>query len=863
MTQLGEAFVPIRATLDKLDADLAQARGKMEGVLGSVASNMQKVGTVALAGVVAGVTALAAAVGVAGKAVFDLGATFDNAFDTIAVKTGATGAELEGLKEDFKAVFTSVPTDAGTASEAIATLNQRLGLTGEPLQDVSKKLLEMSRLLGTDVTASAELFGRVMADAGIPVDDAGGLLDKLFVASQASGVGIDSLMAKVVQFGAPMRLMGFTLDDSIALFAKWEKEGVNAELVMGSLRIAAGKFASAGQPLRDSLLETFNAIQTNTDASAALALGMEVFGARAGPDMVAAIREGRFEFEDLAAALESSDGAILNTAANTADFAEKWTLLKNNVMTALEPVGTAIFGLAGTILDNLTPAFDGILPVLEGVSNAIATFTGLITSGTDPLAALSYLVYQLGLAFGLNRTEAAGVSGAFTEIVGKIQEFIAQAQEVLEPIIAAVSQFVSWQDVLAALGIAIASVIIPIIISLIATIAPIIATFALVTAAVALLRNAWENNWGGIRDKTQAVIDYIKPLVENAIKSIQEWWAENGDKLLAKAKEIWETIQTTIDTVINTVKEIIADVTALIQHAWDRHGDEILASATGFWEAVKFFIESNIKKIQKIITDVSDAIKKFWDRHGEQIQEGAQKAWDKIQEIIDLAFKQISIFFDAFAKLFKGDWAGFLDEIGNLWLNGLLALAHALEGLWAILSPILVGIFKDITGWFDTQIKEFAKIGNNLITSLADAISNKANSYLKKVAQGVANLLPEWVKDILGISSPSKVFQKIGDQVGLGLAMGIEDSTGGVRQALEALFGELGGPGDMGVPFFSGLGMPTYDMDSLLPGAALAGVDASGPFAPSYSSTTTIYTNRDPMRVLRASRHLDKLGTLP
>jgi hypothetical protein len=29
----------------------------------------------------------------------------------------------------------------------------------------------------------------------------------------------------------------------------------------------------------------------------------------------------------------------------------------------------------------------------------------------------------------------------------------------------------------------------------------------------------------------------------------------------------------------------------------------------------------------------------------------------------------------------------------------------------------------------------------------------------------------------------------------------------------------------------------------------------------SYSSTTTINTNQDPMRVLRASRHLDKLVT--
>ena len=77
-----------------------------------------------------------------------------------------------------------------------------------------------------------------------------------------------------------MRLMGFSFQDTAALLAKWEKEGVNAELVMGSLRIAAGKFAKDGKPLRDSLLATFDAIKNNKNATAALAQGMQVFAAR-------------------------------------------------------------------------------------------------------------------------------------------------------------------------------------------------------------------------------------------------------------------------------------------------------------------------------------------------------------------------------------------------------------------------------------------------------------------------------------------------------------------------------------------------------------------------------------------------------
>ena len=55
---------------------------------------------------------------------------------------------------------------------------------------------------------------------------------------------------------------------------------------------------------------------------------------------------------------------------------------------------------------------------------------------------------------------------------------------------------------------------------------------------------------------------------------------------------------------------------------------------------------------------------------------------------------------------------------------------------------------------------------------------------------------------------------------------------------------------------------PDIDM-SLLEPMAMAMGDDSGPISSvSYSSSTTVNTNADPMRVLRASRHLDALGAM-
>jgi hypothetical protein len=86
---------------------------------------------------------------------------------------------------------------------------------------------------------------------------------------------------------------------------------------MGSMRIAMGKFAKDGVPMRDGLDKTIETIQKLGPGAEATSLAMETFGARAGPDMAAAILEGRFEVGALLDDLASSTDTIGQAAADT------------------------------------------------------------------------------------------------------------------------------------------------------------------------------------------------------------------------------------------------------------------------------------------------------------------------------------------------------------------------------------------------------------------------------------------------------------------------------------------------------------------------------------------------------------------
>lgn len=455
-------------------------------------------------GIVMGALAAgAAAVTGLGVAAWTAGNTVDEAMDTIITKTGATGDALDGLEGSFKNVFSKVPTDANTAAEVIAALNSRLELTGPLLEENSVKLLQMSKLLGGDAQTNAGLFARVIGDWSVPLADSSTLLDKLFVASQQTGVGVDSLMTNIVQFGAPMRNMGFQIDDAIALFAKWEKEGVNAELVMGSLRIAAGKFADEQKPLREGLEETMKAIKGAATNSEALSIAMGVFGARAAGDMAAAIREGRFDIEDLTKAMDGATGAIDKTAKATMDWPEKWALFTNGLMVSLAPLGQAMMDLTGKAMDMLN-AFLAKPEVQMFISDLAANIQSLADSAG---AGLSQLSTWFQAAFGW-LMENQGVIVAALAMVG-----------------VAVLAF-AYTSLAAA---------IPAIIGFIAAWWPVILVLGLVGAAAYLLYTAWTENWGGIREITAAVWAWLEPI----LMQIVTWFQTNIPLALQAVANFW------------------------------------------------------------------------------------------------------------------------------------------------------------------------------------------------------------------------------------------------------------------------------------------------------------------------------------
>lgn len=346
IAQALKAFGDLQKEAYQLGTELEKFGNNAGKVFDPLMDGLVKVG--------ATIGAIGTAVGAfAAKTASDL----EGARAVVAQLTGAVGKELAGLQEVFEGVAMGADESFGEIAKVVGDLNTRLGIAGDALKETAGAVMDVADMTGEAADGIVAAFSRMMKDWGVPAENAVNTLDRMFAASQKTGIAVTRLGESLVQYGAPLRQLGFDLNTATALMAQWEREGVNMELVMGSLRIALGKFAKDGvTDTVGALKGIIQAIKEAGSTGAANSLALEAFGAKAGPDMAAAIREGRFEIQELAKSLQDSQGIIERTAESTQTIKKAMGELGNIYGVVLQPLGDFLLdGVKG--LEELAKGF--------------------------------------------------------------------------------------------------------------------------------------------------------------------------------------------------------------------------------------------------------------------------------------------------------------------------------------------------------------------------------------------------------------------------------------------------------------------------------------------------------------------------
>lgn len=350
------------AGIKKAQAEMGKLNKKVSGGLSAATKTAGAMG----AGVLG-------AAGVAVGGLLEIGTTFDGAYDNIRANTGKTGAELESLEGSLRTVASTTATTFGEASDVISVLNSKLGLTGKPLEDVTKSLIDLSNLTGTDLNSNVDTVSKAFQNFGVLAAYQAPALDVLYRASQQSGVSVADLAKSMGDAGPVLRAAGFDFQTSTAFLASLGKAGIDAGEVMPALQKGLKGAAKEGKDAGTFLNETFAAIKNAPNDTAAADKAFDAFG-KSGGKMAQLIREGKLSYDDLKASIADGD-TISKATEDTEDFGEKFTKLKNRIMLAIEPFATKVFEKVGEAMDIIGPKIDQVSKYFQENKGAMAAVT--------------------------------------------------------------------------------------------------------------------------------------------------------------------------------------------------------------------------------------------------------------------------------------------------------------------------------------------------------------------------------------------------------------------------------------------------------------------------------------------------------
>jgi TP901 family phage tail tape measure protein len=593
----------------------ADTSGFQSGI-GGVIEKLGGLGTVGVAGAVAAAGAAIA------KFTMDSVAharSLDDAMKGFRVATGASAEEAERFSGTVRELFRQNTDSVESLSEAVTTVRQRFGDLDEEMVPVTQTFLDYAKVTGQDTAQAVDQLADIMNRFGLEATEAGTLTDALAAAAQATGAPIGSLQDALLGSSTQMQAMGFSVKESVAFLATFERAGVDAGsairglnsfigntarisdtqaqaldllgVSLTSTHFATDRTAKAakeygielrdGQQLtaeqaeqlqalgvqfdsvnrltgthRESLAEMFETMSSGNLTTEQLQAAMSIFGARAGPELLAALQSGTLGLEEMMALVEESTGTVTSASAvYDQQLGERWTLITRKY---LEPFMAFIGG-----------AFLGALEALIG-------FVEVVAERAE--AAWAFISENFKSMFESVEGDGNSLMASLASIWDSIVVVIGAAFDALVAL---------WQNVLKPAWEAIRPLVDGLFGALEAIFRGNLQVFeALFRAFAAFLQGDFEGAWNALSDAVQA----ISRMLASALSSI--WGGVVGvlqnvwNNLATAASETW-------DAVAAGVKAGVDAAWGAITSAWGG----LVGFVSGLWDGVAGAVKDGVNAV--------------------------------------------------------------------------------------------------------------------------------------------------------------------------------------------------------------------------------------------------------------------------
>ena len=316
LRRLQEEAASTSVALAKID----EAGKKIEAFGDSVTGVGQKIMPASLA--VAGL----------GTAAVKTAADFDESMSKVAAVSGATGDDLDALREKAREMGAKTKFSASEAADAMNYMAMAGWKTEDMLSGI-EGIMNLAAASGEDLAATSDIVTDALTAFGLSAQDSGHFADILAAASSNANTNV-SMMGETFKYCAPIAgALGFSAEDTaqaIGLMAnagiKGSQAGTALRTIMNNL---TGEIKLSGKALGDVTIATTNADGSMRDLSDILADCRGAFsqlseseqaaaaealvGKNAMSGFLALMNAGEGDIEKLSSAIDSCSDTFVKT----------------------------------------------------------------------------------------------------------------------------------------------------------------------------------------------------------------------------------------------------------------------------------------------------------------------------------------------------------------------------------------------------------------------------------------------------------------------------------------------------------------------------------------------------------------------
>lgn len=354
---------------------------------------------------------------------------------------------------------------------------------------------------------------------------------------------------------------------------------------------------------------------------------------------------------------------------------------------------------------------------------------------------------------------------------------------------------------------------------------------------VSELRETW-------RIASETIVNLITPLwstIQVLFGEGQAFIEAHGDEIDAFMTTTWESIgaiiSTTWDIIIKAIQGAITIIDATVVPAFEAiqalvetHGDDIQKILSGAWEIISSAVTGALSVIEETLTLVLAVLEGDWDTAWTAAKNIVETTFGTLQSIVSGALNVIDGAVGSILGLIGESWKAtwnaawnvvgdFLNNFTNISFNTepfrnagnnlISSLQSGMQGAWDALWGWITGKFGFGGDGLASQISNYAGNWSDAGRDLIDGIKKGMEDAWHRVTDWLrdkARDLPEPIRDMLGISSPSKVMaEETGAPAAEGVGVGFLDAWTPVekqmRVSLDVLIQKIAQTGEIGVLF--------------------------------------------------------------